>query len=61
MIYSEVSAKTCENLNETIENFTKKIVNEIENKKTKSELITNSSQTTILNQEKIYSYSNCSC
>ena len=36
MSYSEISAKTNENLNETINNFTRKIVADFENRKTQS-------------------------
>lgn len=58
MIYSELSAKTCENLNETIDTFTRKIVEELQNKKNNS---INLSQNTTLSQENINTNSGCVC
>jgi hypothetical protein len=59
MIYSEVSAKTYENLNETIDTFTRKIVNELENKKNNSISL---NQNTTLSQENINDNSTgCAC
>jgi hypothetical protein len=58
MIYSEVSAKTRENLNETVDKFTRRIVNELENKKNGS---MNLNQNTTLSQENNSNNPGCVC